>query len=75
VLSSLATIYSATGMDLVPAGAELQDLPALTAQVDQAIARWQAGQLPELPAAAAPAAATPVAAAASPTDTRSAKVQ
>ena len=75
VLSSLATIYSATGMDLVPAGAELQDLPALTAQVDQAIARWQAGQLPELPAAAAPAAAAPVAAAASPTDTRSAKVQ
>ncbi|MCA0249462.1 MAG: TolC family protein [Proteobacteria bacterium] len=52
VLSSLASVYSATGMDLVPAGAELQDLPTLTSQVEQAIIRWQAGQLPELPAAA-----------------------
>lgn len=49
VLTALASIYSATGMDLVPAGAELQDLPTLTAQVEQAIVRWQAGQLPELP--------------------------
>jgi outer membrane protein TolC len=48
VLGSLASIYSATGMDLVPAGAEMQDLPALTAQVDHAVSRWQNGQLPEM---------------------------
>ena len=48
VLGSLASIYSATGMDLVPAGAEMQDLPALTAQVERAVARWQNGQLPDL---------------------------
>lgn len=55
LLASLASIYSATGMDLVPAGAELQDLPALTAQVEQAIARWQSGQLPDLPTRPVPA--------------------
>jgi outer membrane protein TolC len=48
VLASLASIYASTGMDLVPAGAEFKDLPALTAQVRQSIARWLAGQLPEL---------------------------
>jgi hypothetical protein len=48
VLGSLASIYSATGMDLVPAGAEMQDLPTLTAQVERAVSRWQNGQLPEL---------------------------
>lgn len=53
VLAALAAIYSATGMDLVPANAELQDLPTLTTQVDQAILRWQAGLLPDLPAPAA----------------------
>lgn len=61
VLTSLAAIYAATGMDLVPAGAELKDLPSLAAEVDQAIQRWQAGQLPSLsmPPADAPAAGTP----------------
>ena len=48
VLGSLASIYSATGMDLVPAGAEMQDLPKLTAEVERAVARWQNGQLPEM---------------------------
>jgi outer membrane protein TolC len=48
VLASLASIYSATGMDLVPAGAELKNLTTLTAEVDRAIARWERGQLPEL---------------------------
>ena len=47
VLTALAAIYAATGMDLVPAGAEFKDLPALTRDVDKAIGRWQAGQLPE----------------------------
>lgn len=56
VLAALAAIYSATGMDLVPANAELQDLPTLTSQVDQAIARWQAGLLPDLPATASTSA-------------------
>ncbi len=43
VLASLASVYSATGMDLVPAGAELQDLPTLTGQVeagDHPLAGW-----------------------------------
>jgi len=58
VLSSLAGIYSATGVDLVPAGAELQDLPQLTGLVDQSIGRWEMGQLPEMmaPAASPPGA-------------------
>ena len=55
VLASLAGIYSATGMDLVPAGAELKDLPTLTGEVEQAILRWQAGQLPEMTPAPQPA--------------------
>ncbi len=61
VLASLASIYSATGMDLVPPGAELQDLPTLTGQVQNAIARWQAGQLPELTSEAPPPEGEPVA--------------
>jgi outer membrane protein TolC len=48
VLTSLASIYASTGMDLVPAGAELQDLPTLSNLVRQSINRWMAGQLPEL---------------------------
>ena len=48
VLTSLAAIYAATGMDLVPASAELKDLPSLTADVERAIMRWQMGQLPSL---------------------------
>jgi outer membrane protein TolC len=66
VLAALAGIYSATGMDLVPANAELQDLPTLTTQVDQAIARWRSGLLPELPAAASPPATAPTTTAAVP---------
>jgi outer membrane protein TolC len=58
-LTALAAIYAATGMDLVPAGAELQDLAALTVNVRRSIIRWQAGQLPSLtmPEAGAPAGA------------------
>ncbi|MBS0547141.1 MAG: TolC family protein [Proteobacteria bacterium] len=48
VLGSLASIYSATGMDLVPAGAEMHDLPTLTAEVERSVSRWQMGQLPEM---------------------------
>jgi outer membrane protein TolC len=58
VLAALASIYSATGMDLVPAGAELQDLPALTNQVDHAIVGWERGQLPDITPAPAPAPGT-----------------
>jgi outer membrane protein TolC len=54
--SALASIYSATGVDLVSAGAELQDLPSLTATVDQGINRWEMGQLPDIVAPAPPAA-------------------
>jgi hypothetical protein len=49
VHGSLTSIYSAVGVDLVPAGADLDDLPALTKQVDAAIRNWQTGRLPELP--------------------------
>ena len=55
VLTSLAGIYAATGMDLVPAGAEFKNLPDLTADVQRAIQRWQAGELPSL---SMPAAST-----------------
>ncbi len=46
---SLTGVYSAVGIDLVPAGADLNDLPTLTKQVETAISDWQAGRLPELP--------------------------
>jgi outer membrane protein TolC len=59
VIAALAAIYAATGMDLVPAGSEFKDLPALARDVQAAIQRWQAGQLPEL---SMPAPGTPVAA-------------
>ena len=72
VLAALAGIYSATGMDLVPANAELQDLPTLTTQVDQAIARWRSGLLPELPAAASPPSTAPTTTAAAPSVLRTA---
>jgi hypothetical protein len=49
VHTSLAGIYSAVGNDLVPAGAELDDLPALTRLVEQTIQGWQVGNLPVLP--------------------------
>ena len=49
VHTSLANIYSAVGADLVPAGAEFNDLPTLTRQVDGAIQGWQRGRMPELP--------------------------
>lgn len=58
VLTSLASIYASTGMDIVPAGSELKDLSALTAQVRQSIARWLAGQLPELVPAQSSAASS-----------------
>lgn len=56
--SSLAGIYSATGLDLVPAKADIDDLPTLTAAVERGINRWETGQLPE--PAALPAQAQPV---------------
>lgn len=59
VLTALASIYAATGMDLVPAGSELKDLPTLTGDVERAIAQWQAGQLPNLSMPSEPASPTP----------------
>jgi hypothetical protein len=50
--TALASIYSSTGVDLVPAGAELNDLPTLTQQVNAAIIDWQRGLLPRQTAAA-----------------------
>jgi len=44
--TALAEVYSATGVDLVPPSADMNDLPTLTAQIDAAIRAWSAGQLP-----------------------------
>ncbi len=52
VHGALTGVYSTVGVDLVPAGADLNDLPELTRQVEGAIRDWQAGRLPTLPAAA-----------------------
>jgi outer membrane protein TolC len=49
VHTALADIYSSVGADLVPAGAEFDDLPTLTGHVDAAIRAWQKGSMPELP--------------------------
>jgi outer membrane protein TolC len=46
---ALADIYSSVGADLVPAGAEFDDLPTLTRHVDAAIRTWQQGSMPDLP--------------------------
>ncbi len=59
VHSSLATVYSSVGVDLVPPNADLDDLPALIQRVTMAIAGWEAGQLPDL-IPARTAAAEPV---------------
>jgi hypothetical protein len=48
VQTSLAAIYSATGVDLVPASAEIKDLAELTREVGVAIAGWGAGRLPDV---------------------------
>ncbi len=52
---ALANVYSAVGADLVPAGAEFDDLPALTRQVQGVLGGWQQGKMPELPRDAAAA--------------------
>lgn len=45
--AALANLYTATGMDLVPADVDTTaDLPKLIDQVRDAIAPWQAGKLP-----------------------------
>jgi outer membrane protein TolC len=59
VQTALASIYSSTGIDLVPAGTELNDLPTLTRQVKTAITDWQAGLLPKQSAAATTASTKP----------------
>jgi outer membrane protein TolC len=53
VHTALADIYSSVGADLVPAGAEFDDLATLTAHVAAAIRDWQRGRMPELPPIAA----------------------
>jgi len=63
---ALASMYSAVGADLVPAGAEFDDLPTLINNVETAIAGWQQGRLPELPPAMAAAAPAGPASAVSP---------
>jgi outer membrane protein TolC len=52
--SSLINLYSAVGADLVPPNADLDELPAMTANINRAIAGWWAGKLPE-PVSMAPA--------------------
>lgn len=49
VHTALADIYSSVGADLVPAGAEFDDLPTLVIHVDAAIRTWKQGRMPELP--------------------------
>jgi outer membrane protein TolC len=51
--TALAGIYSSVGADLVPVGAELDDLQTLTSQVEQAVRGWQDGRLPQLSASLA----------------------
>lgn len=72
VHSSLASVYSSVGVDLVPPNADIDDLPVLIERVTVAIAGWEAGQLPDLipgktASADAPAPA-PIVAAAPPPD-------
>ncbi len=49
VHGALTSVYSSVGVDLVPAGADLNALADLTKQVEAAIRDWQSGRLPELP--------------------------
>ena len=57
VHTALANIYSSVGEDLVPANADLNDLPTLTRQVESTLGNWERGQLPQMPVA--PAAVPP----------------
>ncbi len=46
---ALTNLYAATGVDIVPADVDTNDLPALIVTVEQAIKPWQEGQLPVPP--------------------------
>ena len=62
VHTSLAAVYASLGVDLVPASADLDDLPTLRARVTEAIKGWESGALPDLDraqAAAQPAQVAP----------------
>lgn len=48
VHTALANVYSSVGIDLVPANADLNDLPTLTAQIETSIQDWQRGKLPNM---------------------------
>lgn len=50
VHGSLGNLYAAIGVDLVPPTVDMTDLKPLTRDVKRAIADWEAGRLPELPA-------------------------
>ncbi len=53
--TTLANLYTAVGIDIVPPSADFNDLDALTVQVKQSIADWEAGRLPSIEIPASPA--------------------
>lgn len=46
--TTLANLYTAVGIDIVPPTADFSDLDVLTAQVKRSIVDWEAGRLPEI---------------------------
>lgn len=57
VHTALTNLYTSVGVDLVPPNADTDDLNKLSERVKEAIAGWEAGQLPNV-AVALPAAST-----------------
>jgi hypothetical protein len=64
--TTLANLYTAIGIDIVPPTADFSDLDLLTAQVKQSITDWEAGRLPDIEIPAASGAEAPAIAAANP---------
>lgn len=64
--TTLANLYTAIGIDIVPPTADFSDLDVLTAQVKQSITDWEAGRLPDIEIPAASSAEAPAIAASSP---------
>jgi outer membrane protein TolC len=50
--AALANLYIATGVDLVPADVDVNNLPKLADEVNVSIQPWEQGKLPEMPASA-----------------------
>lgn len=53
--TTLANLYTAVGIDIVPPTADFSDIEVLTAQVKQSIADWEAGRLPDIEIPSTPA--------------------